>query len=107
MSSILNHPVVRGWKRNRGAHAPRSPMAWLLVNTDRRRRSEFVERPRAADAVPRVFVVRLLAFTFVAFHEAGDEQLFRHRVEFDSAGAAVGDDLVVVLEFDGLDHGSR
>ena len=68
------------------------------INPNSCRRREFVERARAADAVPGVFVVREFAFAFVSFQEAGDEEFFRHRVELHSAGRAVGDDLVVVVE---------
>ena len=46
----------------------------------------------AADAVPGVFGVGLFALAFVAFEEAGDEELFGEGGELDAAAVAVGDD---------------
>ena len=55
------------------------------VHPHRRRRRELAERPDAADAVPRVFVVRLLALAFVAFQEARDEELLGQRRQHHAA----------------------
>ena len=62
--------------------------------------------PHAADAVPRVFGTGVFAFAFVTFEESGNEQFFRHRVQFDSPRRTVIDQLCVVVEINDFNHSS-
>lgn len=50
-----------------------------------------------------IFLVGHLAFPFIPFHEAVNEQLFRHRVELHASGLSIADKLVVVFEVDRFD----
>ena len=53
------------------------------------RSANLVERPHAADAVPRVLRERRLALAFVALQEAGDEELLGQRRQLHAARLAV------------------
>lgn len=48
----------------------------LLINPDGRCFGKHVIRPDAADAVPRIFIARLLTLSFVAFEKTRDKQFF-------------------------------
>src|SRR5579872_6772166 len=81
--------------------------SWQSVNAHGGRLGEFMERPRAADSIPWVLLERQLAFAFVPFHEAGNEGFFRQRRELDATCFSIADKLIVVVEFNDLDGGSR
>ena len=78
-----------------------------LVNSHRCRFRQFMERPHAADSIPRVFFIRRLAFSFVALQKAGDEKFASERREFHAAGLAVVDDPIAIVEIDDFNHGPR
>src|SRR5262249_14431225 len=79
---------------------PREPASreFGSLHPHRRRRRDLVERPHAADAGPRVLLVRRLALALVALGEARHEELLRQRRQQHAPGLAHLDDLVVVLE---------
>ena len=62
-----------------------------------------VERPDAADAVPGILLAGRFALAFVAFQEAGHEELFGQRGELHAARFAVADDAIGVVEIDHFD----
>src|SRR4051812_7584834 len=71
-----------------------------LINANGRRGSELVIRANAADAVPGKLLDRRFALAFIAFEKAGDEQLFRQRVQLDAARLSHADNLRVIIEVD-------
>src|SRR5438105_14307635 len=59
---------------------------------------DLVQRPHAANAVPRALVERRLALALVALGEPRHKELLRQRRQEDAAGLADRHPLVVVLE---------
>src|SRR4051812_35876164 len=78
-----------------------------LVDADCRGSRDLVERPHAADPVPRVLLARRLPLALVPLGEPGDEELLRQRGQQDPPGLADLDQPVVVLELHHLGHGPR
>src|SRR6476659_4247699 len=69
--------------------------------------SQPAERPRAADALPRIFLAGLFAFAFVALKESRHKEFLRQSREPSASRLAVTDDAICVVEIDDLDHGTR
>src|SRR5262245_33438311 len=81
----------------------------LIMNTwsidaHGRRLGQPAEWPSAADTIPGILHARWLAFAFVALQESRHEELFGKRGKLRSAGFAVADDAVRIVEVDHLDH---
>src|SRR6478672_6819817 len=63
-------------------HAQLLDQLWLalsLINTNRRRCGESAERPHAADAIPRISLIRRFALALVSLQETRHEEFLRER----------------------------
>ena len=69
-----------------------------LVNADRRRFRQLVEWADAADAVPGVLDIRLLALALVALQKSRHEEFLSQRGQLHAAGLTVVDDQVRVIQ---------
>src|SRR5690606_21253836 len=78
-----------------------------LVHADGGAAGQLAEGPHAADTVPGVLLVRLLALALVAFQEAGDKQLLGQRVQSHAASATVADELKMIVRVDSFYRGPR